>query len=73
MRGPLVSVIVATYRRDAELKRALDSLGDQSYSAYEIIVVDDNSEAEWSEKAFNAVGYFKEQNPEIAQIVYYVL
>lgn len=45
-----VSVIVPTYRRDWELRRALDSLIKQNFSDFEIIVVDDNDDAFWSEK-----------------------
>ena len=43
-----VSVIVPTYRRDRELKRALQTLAEQQFSDFEIIVVDDNAEAEWN-------------------------
>lgn len=43
-----VSVIVATYRRQETLQRALGSLGDQTYPDMEIIVVDDNDEPEWN-------------------------
>ncbi len=45
-----VSVIIATYRRDVSLKRALESLINQTYETTEIIVVDDNAEAEWNKK-----------------------
>lgn len=46
-----VSVIIATYRREASLKRALESLINQTYESIEIIVVDDNAESEWNKKA----------------------
>lgn len=45
---PLVSVIVATYRRDESLKKALESLISQTYKNLEIIVVDDNADNEWN-------------------------
>ncbi|MGV3073731.1 glycosyltransferase family 2 protein [Clostridium baratii] len=45
-----VSVIVATYRRDESLKRALESLIKQNYDNIEIIVVDDNAEVYWNSK-----------------------
>lgn len=45
-----VSVIVATYHRDITLKRALDSLKDQTFRDFEVIVVDDNGSEEWNEK-----------------------
>lgn len=46
----IVSVIIATYRREAELKRALQSLTQQTYKNIEIIVVDDNAEDKWNKK-----------------------
>lgn len=46
----MVSVIVATYKRDKSLKRALESLIKQTYDTIEIIVVDDNAEVEWNNK-----------------------
>lgn len=45
-----VSVIIATYKRDILLKRALKSVIIQTYESIEIIVVDDNAEAEWNRK-----------------------
>ena len=51
----LVSVVVATYKRDADLKRALESLAQQTYSDMEIILVDDNAEADWNQKVFSIV------------------
>lgn len=38
-----VSVIVITYNRKDDLKVCLDSLKDQQFSSYEVIVVDNNS------------------------------
>ncbi len=38
----LVSVVVATYKREAELKNALESLDKQTYPNMEIVLVDDN-------------------------------
>jgi len=43
-----VSVIIATYRRDVALKKALLSVINQTYDEIEIIVVDDNAEAGWN-------------------------
>lgn len=42
-RQPLVSVIIATYNSDRYLPEALESVFDQSYRNFEIIVVDDGS------------------------------
>ena len=39
---PLISVIVATFKHDKMLLRALNSLKEQTFKNFEIIVVDDN-------------------------------
>ncbi len=61
----LVSVVVATYKRDAELKRALESLAVQSYPNIEIVLVDDNGVPEWNEKVAFVVDSFRKRYPEI--------
>lgn len=66
---PLVSIIVATYRRDLTLKRALLSLAEQSYSTIEIILVDDNANPEWNQKVENIVSEFENSISQI-QICY---
>jgi glycosyltransferase involved in cell wall biosynthesis len=54
--NPFVSIIVCTYNRPVELQRALQSIWDQDYKNFEVIVVDDGSEKEvgipdyWDEK-----------------------
>ena len=48
MTDVLVSVIVATYRRDESLKRALETIQSQTYSNVEIIVIDDNDDKAWN-------------------------
>lgn len=45
-----VSIIVATYKREETLKRALKSLINQTYKNIEIILVDDNAEMIWNKK-----------------------
>lgn len=47
-REPLVSVVVATCHRKAELKRALASLVNQTYKNMEVILVDDNADPKWN-------------------------
>lgn len=42
MREPLVSIIIPTYRRPALLSRAIASVLAQTYTRWEILVVDDN-------------------------------
>lgn len=46
----LVSVVMATYRREEALKDALESLVNQTYKNIEIILVDDNANKEWNDK-----------------------
>ncbi|MBQ1183875.1 MAG: glycosyltransferase family 2 protein [Clostridia bacterium] len=61
----LVSVVVATYKREAELKKALESLATQSYSNLEIVLVDDNEDEEWNKRVSEIVHEFKVQFPTI--------
>ena len=44
----LVSVIITTYRRTDELKKAVNSVCNQTYSNLEVIIVDDNIEEKYS-------------------------
>ncbi len=46
--NPLVSIVMATYRRREDLKRAMDSLLKQTYDNWELILVDDNGKKDWS-------------------------
>ncbi|MEH6944420.1 glycosyltransferase family 2 protein [Bacillus sp. JJ722] len=52
---PLVSVIIATFRRIDSLKKALVSLTTQTYQNIEIVVVDDNADKSWNEKVFEII------------------
>ena len=40
---PLISVVIPTYNRPELLKKAIQSVVDQTYKNYEIIIVDDSS------------------------------
>ena len=53
-----VSVIIATYRRDDSLKKAIESLKNQTYKDTEIIVVDDNADKTWNEKVAGIIAEF---------------
>ncbi|WP_214891637.1 glycosyltransferase family 2 protein [Exiguobacterium sp. s142] len=58
---PLVSVIVATYRRDSTLKRAINSILKQSYKTIEIIIIDDNNDSEWSARVSGIINLFNDK------------
>lgn len=58
----MVSVVVATYRRDSVLERALESLATQTHRDFEIILVDDNDDSEWNHKVATIVNRFKENH-----------
>lgn len=62
---PLVSIIIATYRRDKELLRALNSVANLSYKNFEIILVDDNDEEIWNNKVKQIVKDFSLVNNKI--------
>ncbi len=47
---PLVSVVMATFHRESELKRALASLVMQTYPHMEVILVDDNADVVWNHR-----------------------
>lgn len=51
----LVSVVIATYRRDESLTRALQSLTNQTFKNFEVVIVDDNDNDEWSKKVQDIV------------------
>lgn len=61
----LVSIIVATYRRADSLKKALESLAEQTYSNIEIVLVDDNADAVWNAKVFEIATDFGKKFPQI--------
>ena len=46
MINPKVSVIIPTYNRPELLKRAINSVFNQKYRNFEIVIIDDNSENE---------------------------
>lgn len=60
-----VSVVVATYKREAELKNALESLAEQTYPHMEIVLVDDNGNDEWNSKVSEIVEEFRNRHPQI--------
>lgn len=61
-----VSVIVATYRRNRELRNALESLANQSYADMEIVLVDDNGNKEWNDVVSGIIDEFKEKHSKVS-------
>lgn len=57
-----VSVIVTTYRREEYLYRALLSVAEQTYPNIEIIIVDDNAQADWNDKVRFIVGQVRDHS-----------
>ena len=55
-----VSTIITTYRRADMLKRAIDSVLNQTYSNIEVIVVDDNDEKS-EDRKYKSISYQKDR------------
>lgn len=60
--APLVSVVIATYRRKKELERALASLASQTYKNMEVILVDDNADSAWCTEVKTLVAKWKRKS-----------
>jgi len=61
---PLVSIIIATYNREKYLKRAIQSIFEQSYKNFEIIIVDDST----NDKVAKIVQEIKNEHDNIIYI-----
>ena len=61
MTESLVSVVVATWRRETELMRALASLERQTYLSFDVLVIDDNDDPVWNQKVEAVVDQFRER------------
>lgn len=59
----LVSIVIATYRREKALLNALKSLTKQTYKNIEIIVVDDNADKVWNDKVKKIIEIFEDIHP----------
>lgn len=57
----MVSVIIATYKREVPLCNALESLITQTYKDFEVVIVDDNANDEWNAKVSAIVDQFKDK------------
>ncbi|MBQ7725940.1 MAG: glycosyltransferase family 2 protein [Clostridia bacterium] len=58
----MVSVVIATYRRDTTLRRAIQSVLEQTYRETEIIVVDDNNDPAWNKRVESVMAQFPQEN-----------
>ena len=64
-----ISIVIPTFNRCRFIKRALDSIYNQTYSDYEIIVIDDGSTdgtADMLKKKFPDVRYFYQSNKGVS-------
>ncbi|MGE7914319.1 glycosyltransferase family 2 protein [Lysinibacillus xylanilyticus] len=65
MKIPL-SIVITTYNREIELRRCINSIIEQEYDNYEIVIVDDHSDFNYKDKIikeFNNVKYiYQEKN-----------
>ena len=68
MMAPVVSVVVATYRREQSLVKALHSLAAQTFRNFEIILVDDNDDPLWNEKVYAIKDAFLKEHEDIPLI-----
>ncbi|MBR4237557.1 glycosyltransferase family 2 protein [bacterium] len=55
----MVSVVIATYKREQSLANALESLTNQTYKDFEVVIVDDNADVEWNKKVEIIVNKFR--------------
>ncbi len=61
-----VSVILPTYRRNEQLKKALHSLANQTFRFFEIVLIDDNDEESWNRSVELIVEQFQTKKKDIS-------
>lgn len=57
-----ISIVLPTYERDEILEETLESILRQTFNDWEVIVVDDNEEAEYRDRVREIVEAFDEEN-----------
>ena len=60
MNAPTVSVIIANYNRAHLLEQAIQSVVDQTYQDYEIVIFDDGSH----DHSFDVIEYYRQKMPD---------
>lgn len=58
-----ISIVLATFQRDKLLARALDSLATQTFQDFEIVLVDDNTEPSWNQRAAAIAAAYQAAHP----------
>lgn len=66
---PFFSVIITTYNRPKKLIRAVQSVLDQTYKDFELIIVNDGSQSDYTEvinyiEPYSQIRYFFKENEE---------
>ena len=60
-----VSIVVPTYRRNENLKKALYSIATQTYKQIEILLIDDNDDVDFNKSVEKIVDDFKSDNLDL--------
>ncbi|MDD4561400.1 MAG: glycosyltransferase family A protein, partial [Candidatus Dojkabacteria bacterium] len=60
----MVTIIIPVYNAEKTLKKCLDSILHQTYTKYEVILINDGSK----DKSLQIVQEYKEKHPDIFQI-----
>ena len=64
MTDPFFSIVIATFNSDATVERALESIANQTFASYEVMVVDNQS----SDRTVSIVSQFQERLPTLRTV-----